>query len=233
MKKTIETISQETGYNFINNEPYISSKHIMNFEKYKRVYFEYIEKILNSKCIKDLIIKLNDHHKDINNIIKIDSNFINYIKNNTIFLEFNKENSYGVTNVQELKTLINIDFREINIKYNYNLLFIFCLLIITGLHEYIGHLLKDYFYYSTNFIISDTSPKKKIEKNEKNEEEEEEEEGGNLVEKLLFNKIKEIYIGDVLYILDIKNWEQNLDDFVKFLNLKKGKSLIKLKKKVI
>ena len=90
-------------------------------------------------------------------------------------------------------------------------------MIITSLHETIGHFLKDYYYYSTKFFISDESP---IIDGEK-------EEGGYLVEDCLFNGIN---ISDVIYILDISNWNKNLDDFNKFFNSDLRKNMIKNKK---
>ena len=92
-------------------------------------------------------------------------------------------------------------------------------MIITGLHEIIGHFLKDYYYYSTKFYISDKSPIKG----------EESEEGGYLVEDYLFNGIQEINISDVLYILDIPNWDKNLDDFNKFFNSDLRENIIEKK----
>ena len=59
-----------------------------------------------------------------------------------------------MTNVRVLKTFINIDFRNATLKKNkIDYLFNFCVWIMTALHEYIGNLLKNYYYYSTNFLI--------------------------------------------------------------------------------
>ena len=171
-----------------------------------------------------------------------------------------------MTNVKELKTLINIDYRKTELSHKYTLLFNFCIWIITGLHEYIGHLLKQYYYYSSNFIISNESPKIKIikniqkkekvgkekeknesrnlkekeekendkskideeEKDEEEEEHEEEYEEGFQVKKLLFGELDHIYFCDIMYILNIKNWEKNLNEFTAFFTSKKrGKTLKK------
>jgi len=233
MGKDINDFSEETGYNF-NDISFFHKNFADKFENYKAIYFDLIEKILKSKCIQDLLIELKNHHNDKNNIIKINDDFIDYIKKNTIFFEFIRPDIYGITNVRELKTLINIDYRSINLNKKYVILFLFCIFIITAVHEYIGHLLKEYYYYSTNFIISESSPKrnKKNEYNEEDEEEEEDndnevEEGGHLVEKILFNNIKQIYIGDVLYILDIKNWEKNLNDFSSYFHSTERENLKK------
>ena len=266
-----------------------------NLDTFKDLFFDLIEKILKSKCIKELIINLKTHHNDNEDIIQIDENYIKYIKRNTIFTEFFDIDLYGITSVRNLKTLINIEYRSSKLDNELILLFNFCICIITGVYEYIGHLLKDYYYYSSNFIISHESPKiskckvyeidegdkeknqieneqkkKKVRKdkdkgNEKEkekekekdnnegkekekeengkkgqdkeeeekegeeegeEEEGEEEEGGFHLEKLLFNRIRKIHLCDVLYILDIKNWEKSQNEFMEFFKSEKRNNLI-------
>lgn len=119
---------------------------------------------------------------------------------------------------------------------------------MTALHEYIGYLLKYYYYYSTNFMISHKSPKKdkvqkkmnenieetdKIKKDEEQKEKKDEkEDGGGFVEKILFKEIKRIYICDILYILDIKNVEKNVDEFSNFFASEKRKEYIRGIKKI-
>ena len=243
--KTMAQISKETCYKFLTEDFQVFNidNFVNKFESYKYFYFTLMEAILKSNCITDLIVKMKEHHHDINNIIKIDNNFINFIKKNTIFYSFIRLKSFGITNVRELKTLINIDFRSMDIPYKCNVLFLFCVLIITGLHEYIGHLLKDYYYYSTNFSISDQSPKKKkkdenqcenkeieSEKGESEDEDEEWEEGGEIVEEFLFNKITDISFRDVIYILDINNWEKSLDEFVQYFKSEERAKLLNSKR---
>ena len=231
MGKDINDLSKEKGYKFSDNFLFFYKSFADKFENYKTIYFDLIEKILRSKCIQDLLIELKNYHNDNNNIIKINDDFIDYIKKNTIFFEFIRPDIYGITNVRELKTLINIDYRSINLNQKYTILFLFCIFIITAIHEYIGHLLKEYYYYSSNFIISETSPKRN-KKNETNEEDDEEEEDDdNEIEKIFFNNIHQIFIGDVLYILDIKNWEKNLNDFSAYFH--SGERKRKMKKKKI
>lgn len=256
--KNIDEIEKRTGFPFkkfnISDHPKVP-KCPNDLANLKNIFFELIEKILNSKCINQLITKLKEHHNDKNNIVKIDDNFIEYIKKNTVFCEFFKSKDFGITNVMELKTFINIDYRTVKLRNNrINYLFNFCIWIISAIHEYIGHLLKDYFYYSTNFKISHKSPKKKKENELKNEkttkkeeekkgdkkegkkvkkkEEEEEEEGGFLVEKLLFNGINQIYICDIFFILNIKNWEQNIDQFSNYFVSEERSNCINGKEKI-
>lgn len=52
-------------------------------------------------------------------------------------------------------------------------------------------------------------------------------EGGKLVEKILFSDNK-LYLADILYILDLKNWNKNLDEFCEYFTMEKRK---KIKKK--
>ena len=235
MGKDINDFSKETGYTFQKYFLFFYENFGDEFENYKAIYFDLIEKILKSKCIQDLLIELKNHHNDKNNIIKINDDFIDYIKKNTIFFEFIRPDLYGVTNVRELKTIINVEYRQINLNQKYIILFLFCVVIITAVHEYIGHLLKEYYYYSSNFFISESSPKrnKKNESNEEDDEEEEEEdddEVDHFVEKILFNNIDQIFIRDVLYILDIKNWDKNLKDFSSYFHSKKREKLRKKKR---
>ena len=246
INKDFDEVEKSIGFSFKKYEISKVPHCPRDLANYQNLFFEQIGKILRSKCINDLIIKLKNHHKDENNLVKIDDNFIQYTIKNTIFYEFFKGKSFGITKVRELKTFINIDFRTATLrKDGIDYLFNFCIWIITALREYIGHLLKDYYYYSMNFIISHKYPKKeklkktmnlisegkdKIKKEEEVEEEEveeEEEEGGYLVEKLLFKEINRIYICDLLYILNINNWEKKLDKFSHFFTSKKRKNLIK------
>ena len=259
----IDEIEKRTGFSFKKFKISDVPKCPDDLANLKNIFFELIEKILKSKCIGDLVTELKEHHNDKKNIVKIDDNFIEYIKKNTLFFEFFRTKDFGVTNVMELKTFINIDYRTVKLRNNrINYLFNFCIWIISSLHEYVGHLLKDYYYYSTNFEISHKSPKKKKkneienvkEKKEDNkkdnkekdknedkkeekeeeeeEEEEDEEEGGFLVEQLLFKGINQIYICDVLYILNIKNWEKNIELFSKFFVSEERNNLISGKKKI-
>ena len=224
MKVNFEEITKKTGFNFdkfikynFDNEEEIDKLP----DNYQQLFFNMIEKILKSNCIKNLITKLATHHKDDKNIICIDDSYIKYIKENIIFHNFFDYNDYGFTNVVDGTILINTHYIYLeNLKENEMQLFIFCMIIVTGIHEILGHFLKDYYYYSTKFYISDTSP---IIDNIK-------EEGGELVEKYLFNRSNddaELYICDVLYILDISNWEKNLDDFSSFFTSDLRKNLIK------
>ena len=196
-------------------------------ENYKNLFFDVLGGILKSNCVRQLVQKLSDLHKDTNNIIHIDNKYIDYLKDNIIFFPFFTSNTYGITITLNGKIMINIDYRKAKLSYQETKLYNFCVCIVTGIHESIGHFLKDYFYYLTDFLISDASPKIKIvgENNEIVIDE-----GGDLVEELLFLSIRNFYIHDILYILDLKNWNKNLDDFVAYFKSKKRMKLINGKK---
>ena len=233
INKDINEVEKRTGYPFKKYKISEVPKCPDDLANFKDIFFELIEKILKSNCIKDLVAKLKEHLNDKNDIIKINEDFIQYIKKNTIFCEFFKRKDFGFTKVRDLKTFINIDFRNATLKQNrIDYLFNFCIWIMTALCEYIGHLLIDYYYYSSNYIISRKSPnKKKV--NETNEEKDKiKEEEGFLVEKILFKDINRIYICDILYILDIKNWEKNIDEFSNFFISEKRKEFIEGIKKI-
>ncbi len=220
MKANYEEISNKTGFEVDSYKTfdYSSEEKIYKLpDNYQQLFFETIEKILKSNCIKQLINELVTHHKDDKKIIIIDDNYIKYIKENILFHKFFDFDDYGFTNVIDGTIFINTHFNYVDcLQDNENQLFIFCLMIITGIHEIIGHFLKDYYYYSTKFYISDESPVKEGKK----------EEGGFLVEDYLFKKIKKIYISDVLYILDISNWDKNLYDFNQFFTSKLRENII-------
>jgi len=247
INKDINEVEKRTGYPFKKYKILEVPKCPDDLATFKNEFFDLIEKILKRNCINDLLTKLKSHHNDKYDIVKIDEDFIQYIKKNTIFCEFFKSKDFGITNFRELKTFINIDFRNATLKQNnIDYLFNFCIWIVTALLEYIGYLLKDYYYYSSNFTISHNSLKKKNEKKikkieekeeeedeeEKEEEEEKKEEGGFLVEKLLFKGINRLYLCDMLYILNIKNWEKNMDEFSHFFISKERQKFIKGIKKI-
>ena len=192
-----------------------------NMDGYKNLFFETIEKILKSKCIKQLVNKMKAHNSDKTDIISIDNYYIDYIKNNIIFYPFFNDNCYGLTITLNGKIIINDEFRYIHVSPKELELYNFCLWIVTGVHEIIGHFLKDYFYYLTGFAIPESSPKKKA-----SNETKEDEEGGYLVEEILFSQIPKLYLTDVLYILDINNWNKDLDEFSQYFKSEKRKQFI-------
>ena len=223
MKLNEKEFKDKTGilYNYLNN---VDKEFNINngMDKYKNLFFNLLEGILKSNCIKQLLENTKDHHNDKDNIISIDDNYIKYIKDNLMFFRFFNTNLYGVTIVSNGKIIINEDFRETKLPFKIAELVNFSIWIITSLHESISHLLKDYYYYLTNFKISDESPKKICRNKEIIDEE-----GGKLFEKILFSSNPYLFLIDLLYILDIKNWDKNLDDFVDYFNSKKRKRFIK------
>ena len=209
----------------------MENKHLKKVgdNKYNELYFQIIEGILKSNCIKQLVHELNIHNKDTTNLISIDKYYIKYIKNNLLFFPFFNGNNYGLTNTLNGKILINNVYKEVDCTSNEEKnLYNFCLWIITGVHEIIDHFLKDYYYYMTNYQISEESPKKlgtspnvkgKVEEEEDEEEEDDgndREKQGKAVEELLFKSISNIYLTDILYILSLDNWEKSLNEFSKY-----------------
>ena len=181
----------------------------IDLNEYKELFLETLENILKSNCIQQLVQRLKDHHKDTNNVITSGNNYtnyINYIKNNIIFFPFFNKKNFGLTITLNGKVIINDEFRSIQLRPEQENLYNFCVWIVTGIHEVIGHFLKDYFYYLTKFVISENSDESSNGNGE----------GGNFVEELLFPNISQFYYGDIFYILDINNWNKNLDDFTSY-----------------
>ena len=50
---------------------------------------------------------------------------------------------------------------------------------------------------------------------------------GLLVEEILFPKMKKLYLSDILYILDMKNWNKKLDEFKEYFSSDKRNDIIK------
>ena len=101
MNINYKDLSEKTGYIFetVNFQgPYyqVSNEEINLFEN---LFYEMIEKILRSKCMEEIIEKLNSHHQDINNLIKIDNDFIHYVKKNIIFEKLFKKSTFVITNI--------------------------------------------------------------------------------------------------------------------------------------
>lgn len=196
----------------------------LNNDKFQSLFFEIMEKILTSNCMKQLVSELKNHNRDNNNLITIDDNYLDYIKKNLLFDQFFDQNTYGATNSLIGKIFINNERRFIPGLTPQELdLYNFCVWVVSGIHEIIGHFLKDY-YYLICFAISEESPIK-ISKTSS-----EREEGGELVEKLLFKNEPILYLSDVLYILNIKNWNKSINEFSEYFNSNKRKNIINQKK---
>jgi hypothetical protein len=165
------------------------------------------------------------NNRDNNNLISIDDNYLDYIRKNLLFDQFFDQNTYGATNSLIGKIFINNERRFIPGVTPQELdLYNFCVWVVSGIHEIIGHFLKDYYYYLICFAISEESPIK-ISKTSS-----EREEGGELVEKLLFKNEPILYLSDVLYILNIKNWNKSINEFSEYFNSNKRKNIINQKK---
>ena len=224
-------------------------------EEYKTLFLEEMEKICNSNCIKELIFKLKEHNKDKNNIILDNSNYenyINYVKNNIMFFPFFNNSIFFLTITLNGKIIINDEYRKFKVSTEEEELYNFYIWIVMGIYEVIGHFLKDYFYYLSKFIITEESGSGEESAEGLGEgagaregsgegsgegSEEGSEEGldenssesieiGKLVEKILFSGNK-LYLADILYILDLKNWNKNLNEFCEYFKSGKRKKLKK------
>ena len=219
-KDRIQELAGQIYKSLITSQNYyvIINKYMKNYEK---LFFELLEDILKSNCIKKLIMKLEELQKDNYNVMSNDiyyNNYIKYIKKNISFYPFFNKEYFGLTTTLNGKILISNDYRSVKLSKTEGNLYNFCIWIITGIHEAIGHFLKDYFYYLSKFVISEETS---------DENSTESVEGGIIVEGFLFKKTKEIFLSDVLYILDIKNWNKNLDEFSEYFSSEKRAEIIK------
>ena len=205
---------------YVNNDEVIKKQNYL--EEYKTLFFEFLENILKSKCIQELVNQLKEHNKNKNHIISSDnnySNYINYVKNNILFFPFFNKNNFGLTITLNGKIILNDEYREILMPSSDEQLYNFFIWIVTGIHEAIGHFLKDYFSYLTKFVISEESVSSDESSNGNFE-------GGDLVEELLFVNVKQLYSGDIFYILDINNWNKSLSEFTSYFNSEERKKII-------
>lgn len=102
MEVNLQEISKKTGFEIDESltNIYCMEANVYKLpDNYQQLFFDTIEKILKSKCIKQLINKLFTHHRDDKNIIVIDDNYIKYIKENLLFHKFCDSDDFGFTNV--------------------------------------------------------------------------------------------------------------------------------------
>ena len=184
-----------------------------------------MEQILTSKCIKQLINKFQYYDRNKMNVISVDDCYINFlkdIKDNIIFFPFFSKKHFGLTNYKNRKIVINDEYRmEGDFSICINNLFNFCIWVVTGINEILKYFLKDYYFYITGFVISEESPKnKETSSNDKKERTE-------LFYEILYKNAQMLYISDILYILNLNNWDQNLDDFSKYFVSDERKNIVK------
>ena len=187
-------------------------------KNYEKLFFEILENILQSNCIKELIKSLKKNQDNIN--ISINKDYINYVKKNTYFTPFFNKEVFGLTITLSGTIFINNEFRSASLSAEESKLYNFCIWIVTGIHEAIGHFLKDYFYYLSKFIISEESSSSYEGSNENTDD-------GFLVENILFPKMKKLYLSDILYILNMNNWNKKLDEFKEYFTSNKRNDIIK------
>ena len=193
--------------------------------KFKFLFFQTMEQILTSKCIKQLINKFQYYDRNKMNVISVDDCYINFlkdIKDNIIFFPFFSKKHFGLTNSLNGKIVINDEYRmEGDFSICINNLFNFCIWVVTGINEILKYFLKDYYFYITGFVISEESPKnKETSSNDKKERTE-------LFYEILYKNAQMLYISDILYILNLNNWDQNLDDFSKYFVSDERKNIVK------
>ena len=89
---------------------------------YEKLFFEILENILQSNCIKELIKSLKKNQDNI--IISINKDFINYVKKNTYFTPFFNREVFGLTITLSGTIFINNEYRPVPKKLTY-IIFVF------------------------------------------------------------------------------------------------------------
>ena len=187
-------------------------------KNYEKLFFEILENILQSNSIKELIESLKKNRDNI--IISIDKDYINYVKKNTYLTPFFNNNEFGLTIALSGTIFINNEYRPVNLTTEENKLYNFCIWILTGIQKTINHFLNDYFYYLSKLIIPEESGLLD-EGHSKNAED------SFLIEEILFPQMQKLYLSDILYILEMKNWNKKLDEFKEYFSSDKRNDIIK------
>ena len=132
-----------------------------------------------------------------------------------------------------LNTFISTQKSEFQLKHSYKInpkqikkILITAKYVLNEEHE-IFHLINCIPYYENNFSISINTPRKRIYEVENNEEDRDESEGGIYLELLLFNReIHSISLADALFLLNEKNYDKSLCDFLTSFETKNKDDLI-------
>ena len=216
--------------NYIPKEKYNFNYVTKNYVKNKDKLKNFLNNILQKKVFIEAYEVLfgNDYYKT-----KYKRYLEEFVNNRLEFVPIRPRRASAISDKISLNTFISTQKSKIKIKFspkinklNIRKILITAKYVLNEEHE-IFHLLNCIPYYENNFSISINTPRKGKYEGENNGEDEDEREGGIYLELLLFNKvIKLISLADALFLLNEKNYDKSLCDFVYSFENKNKEDLI-------
>lgn len=198
-----------------NIETEIFEIHIKDKYKYlsykteiHEVLSKFLKSIINTKCIRSMLQHFFAKSQDL--LFFLNSNFINHLLSHLTLQGLFNSDDLGYTDQIIDNITINISEKpkriQSYIKANLFINIIIC--IITILHEGFGHYAQRYLYYISNGEINNKTDREyQINFDE-----------GYYVEQLLFGTSNMLNIEKILFLLEIKNWNLQYDEFSQKFN---------------
>ena len=201
---------------FLKIDKYYENLYI---RKIWKIWEEFLIKVLSSNMVESVFNKIFDDIKDKNDGNKLspqsffDKEEIKLIINNTRYFIF-KSDFYGITVGKNLLIYLNGDPFLVDGDPLQNKIFFLSNNVKSNLHEIVGHLNIRFQYYLSKDKTYISSPKPKNPSSQ--EKSRGGKEAGEFIEELIFGTSEQkITIEQMLYILDIKNYEK---DYINFRN---------------
>ena len=204
---------------------YYSIEEYLKFDSTKEIYFnkiwdvikDYIIKILTSKTIKSALRKFCEDLKIVEYYDFLDKDELEIILKRTRFFQFISE-VIGLTEPSFFLDFVFYRGKISSYPDKCSKLLNLSMYIVIQEYEILGNLnIRIQNYFSKNEVSSPISESKYNFNNKKNKPK-----SGNYIEKMLYGrKINQLNFNEVLYILDVENYNQELDEFRKnFMNLR-------------
>ena len=201
---------------FLKIDKYYENLYI---RKIWKIWEEFLIKVLSSNMVESVFNKIFDDIKDKNDGNKLspqsffDKEEIKLIINNTRYFIF-KSDFYGITVGKNLLIYLNGDPFLVDGDPLQNKIFFLSYDVKSNLHEIVGHLNIRFQYYISKDKRYILSPKPKNPSSQAKSRGGKE--AGEFIEELIFGTSEQkITIEQMLYILDIKNYEK---DYINFRN---------------
>ena len=212
------------------NEKYNFDYLLNNYVKNKDKIKEFLNNILHKNVFIEAYKILFGDNKYKDRYKKYLEEFVN---KRLEFVPIRPYRASALSDKISLNTFISTQKSESHLKHSYKInpkqikkILITAKYVLNEEHE-IFHLINCIPYYENNFSISINTPRKRIYEVENNEEDRDESEGGIYLELLLFNReIHSISLADALFLLNEKNYDKSLCDFLTSFETKNKDDLI-------